>query len=450
MSRYSERVEALENDEKRKKRLFTLIIVALVIIFLGGMIIGAISILNKEGTYDPAEAVPKTIVEKSGTKDELLSDFSTSLEKTRDFNKVKLSVYTDIEIPDDSITVSGEENDRISAFLKYIKPKALEELKKEYGSFDGKFGTDWSEKIIHSVLKGEDVLTAEEKLGRIENEAVVDCDTLFYDFVLDGGIDNADISKSTGADVFEKIKDAVLKELEAEAVAEDFSATCRNFEIHAEEAKSGTMKKVVYKRSYDIKLKLKFTGDFKALGTREISFLISAYENHVYTYAGIELSKHTLSMEKGKTEALEAFRTADEDVTVLWSSSNPEIAEVDDRGYIKGIALSEKPVTITAEFTYLGNTYKDSCEVIVRKPVEEIKTTPKELSLKVGETATLKAELSPKNATVREIWWFCEDESVAAVDENGVVTAKAPGETKVFAVAKDGYFRSSCDVTVSD
>ena len=153
-------------------------------------------------------------------------------------------------------------------------------------------------------------------------------------------------------------------------------------------------------------------------------------------------------MEKGKTEALEAFRTADEEVTVLWTSSDPETAEVDDRGYIKGIKTSEKPVTITAEFTYLGNTYKDSCEVTVRKPVEEIKTTPKEFSLKPGETASLKAEVSPKNATIKDVLWFSEDENIASVDENGVVTAHGAGETKVFAVAKDGYFRSSCVVAV--
>lgn len=449
MSKYTERVEALENDEKKKKRLFALIVALLILIFLGGMVYGAINILSKEGTYDPQSATPKTVVVKNTSKEEQLSEFSQSLEKTRDFNKVKLSVYTEIEIPDDSIEVSGEESDKFSAFLKYIKPKAIESLKNGYGSFDGKFGEDWSSHIVHSVLESNNVLKSEEKIGREDGENVVDCDTLFYDFVLNGGSENADIAKSTGADVFEKVKAAALEEIEKTSSIDAFSFECRNFEINAEEeAQSGTMKKVVYKRSYNIKMTLTFTGDFKSLGTRDISFSLSAFENHIYTYAGLKLSKNVLSMEKGKTEALEAFRTADEEVTVLWTSSDPETAEVDDRGYITGIKTSEKPVTITAEFTYLGNTYKDSCEVTVRKPVEEIKTTPKELSLKPGETASLKAEVSPKNATIKDVLWFSEDENIASVDENGVVTAHGAGETKVFAVAKDGYFRSSCVVAV--
>ena len=119
MSKYTERVEALENDEKKKKRLFALIVALLILIFLGGMVYGAINILSKEGTYDPQSAVPKTVVVKNTSKEEQLSEFSQSLEKTRDFNKVKLSVYTEIEIPDDSIEVSGEESDKFSAFLKY-------------------------------------------------------------------------------------------------------------------------------------------------------------------------------------------------------------------------------------------------------------------------------------------------------------------------------------------
>lgn len=452
MSKYTERIERFENDEKKKKLTFGLIIALLIAIFLGGMVIGLQNILNQEGTYDPASAEIKKVEVISAEKGKVLSDFSASLEKTRDFNSVKLSVNTNVDIPDDSIIVSGSESEEIKLFIKHIKPKVLEAVKEFYGSYDGKFGVDWSEHIIHSDLTPAEVVSAEEKTGRLDGEAVVDTDTVFFDIKPDVKSADAErIEKNTGADLFESVKSSALGKINELGDITGFSAEFLDFEIHGEaDAKTGNAKRIKYTRSYSVSVTLAFSGDLKALGTRNIGFVFTAEENHEYTYAGLRFSKHEISMEKGKTEALEAFRTADEEVKLTWVSSDPEIASVDDRGYIKGHKTSASPVTITAEFSYLGKTYTDSCEVLVRTPVEEIKTTPKKITIAPGGQAELSAELYPKKATVRDIMWFTEDGSIAEVDENGTVTGKRSGQTKVFAVAKDGFLRSSCTVTVTD
>ncbi len=58
--------------------------------------------------------------------------------------------------------------------------------------------------------------------------------------------------------------------------------------------------------------------------------------------------------------------------------------------------------------------------------------------LKSGDKMLLKAKISPENATFPVLSWRSSDESVAAVDENGMVTAVAAGKCTIQCVAVDG------------
>ena len=179
-----------------------------------------------------------------------------------------------------------------------------------------------------------------------------------------------------------------------------------------------------------------------------MQLVFTAEETFALTWAGLVLSDETLWTEQGKTEHLEAFRTADDDVTLRWESSDPSVAEVDDEGYVKGKHISEKPVIIKAAFDYLGQTYTAECKTWVRKPVKSAKQTERETALKVGESKALTLKISPANATVKNAYWFSEDEAVATVDENGMVTAFSPGIVKIVAITWDGHYKATCTVTV--
>jgi len=61
--------------------------------------------------------------------------------------------------------------------------------------------------------------------------------------------------------------------------------------------------------------------------------------------------------------------------------------------------------------------------------LEGITVTDKNFELKIGESKKLKYEYYPFNATIGELEFKIEDESIATVDENGVVTAKSKGYT---------------------
>ena len=79
-------------------------------------------------------------------------------------------------------------------------------------------------------------------------------------------------------------------------------------------------------------------------------------------------------------------------------------------------------------------------------PVENIAIDTTTLNLENGNTATLVATVTPENATDTEVKWSSDNESVATVDENGVVTAVGYGTATIKAVC-DGK-EAVCTVTV--
>ena len=70
-------------------------------------------------------------------------------------------------------------------------------------------------------------------------------------------------------------------------------------------------------------------------------------------------------------------------------------------------------------------------------PVTSIALEEKEATLKVGETSTINALVGPENASEKTITFKTNDENVAIVDENGVVTAVAVGTTTITVSAGD-------------
>ena len=69
------------------------------------------------------------------------------------------------------------------------------------------------------------------------------------------------------------------------------------------------------------------------------------------------------------------------------------------------------------------------------------------LMLRPGETAKLKAALTPGNATYKYIFWASSDEAVATVSDSGLVTAVSEGTAIVTAKSWYGH-EAVCEVTV--
>jgi len=81
--------------------------------------------------------------------------------------------------------------------------------------------------------------------------------------------------------------------------------------------------------------------------------------------------------------------------------------------------------------------------------VTEVRITPDVTWLKRGVVMQLTVSVLPVNATNDLIIWESDDEDIAAVDDDGLVTALNYGETVIRAVSDDGGFTDSCRVTVA-
>jgi len=82
-------------------------------------------------------------------------------------------------------------------------------------------------------------------------------------------------------------------------------------------------------------------------------------------------------------------------------------------------------------------------------PVASISLDKTSLELNAGDKQQLTATVSPSNATAKDVHWISSDESVAKVDQDGLVTAVAPGTATITAYGSSGV-SASCTVTVKE
>ena len=134
---------------------------------------------------------------------------------------------------------------------------------------------------------------------------------------------------------------------------------------------------------------------------------------------------------------------------VTWRSDNDAVAQVDNNGVVTAVAPGTATVTVS---TLDGSNLSANCTVSVVKPVvlvESITLDVAEATLNVGDTMILTATVLPEDADNREVTWISGNEDVVTVDNNGVVTAVAPGTATVTVSTLDGSnLSATCNITV--
>ncbi len=141
----------------------------------------------------------------------------------------------------------------------------------------------------------------------------------------------------------------------------------------------------------------------------------------------LTLNKNITTIEKGENETLTAKilpEDTTDNMTVFWSVSNEDIINVDQNGLVTAIAPG------TAVVTAKAGDLEDTCTVTVTSTLQSIVLNKNNIELEVGDTAEpLVVTLNPVDATIEnaEIKWESLNPAVAKIDENGAVTAIAPG-----------------------
>ena len=164
--------------------------------------------------------------------------------------------------------------------------------------------------------------------------------------------------------------------------------------------------------------------------------------------SGVSVDK-TASVNVGETTILTATVSPDNatNKNVTWESSDESIATVDKNGVVTGVAAGVATITVTS---VADNTKTATCTVTVTTVAVTGVSVDATASVNVGETTTLTATVSPNNATNKNVTWESSDESIATVDENGVVTGVAAGVATITVTSvADNTKTATCTVTVS-
>jgi uncharacterized protein YjdB len=130
--------------------------------------------------------------------------------------------------------------------------------------------------------------------------------------------------------------------------------------------------------------------------------------------------------------------------SVIWSSSNPNVAVVDQTGKVttKGTGAA----TITVKTVEGGFTA--SCYITVVNPVTGVKLNKNAMTLIIAAEETLVASVLPEDASNKNVTWSSANGAIATVDANGKVKGIAVGQTVITVTTVGGGFTATCTVTV--
>ena len=392
-----------------------------------------------EGTYEFEEVSP--LMESSYTPD--VDYLNRLLANATDENKVFITHTNDFSISrtDDGENSSETASTLINRWLTGITDRVNNSLP-TYEA--GEFGKE--SELPMTALKQADVTEFNVQIGtrNSETDELENGEYYYFDITLDMFAEDVP-NCQTNADVFFEITEEIGNFLNSETNVETKSISIKG-------RVNGVTEQIDYltfERVCDCTFTVGENEDYNNFAQDEVySFEYTVSEKFDFSYAGIEFTEDTVYLSLNEDTALGVSAVLNDyaEYEVSFKSSDESRVTIDEQGYAKGLELSDQPVEITVTLEYLGNTYTDTCLVYVTEPVEKIKISDTQLNLSVGDTATLTAELTPDDATIKDIIWLVEGDCVEV--EDGKVTAINEGSATVIAVSKDGFFRASCQITV--
>ena len=160
---------------------------------------------------------------------------------------------------------------------------------------------------------------------------------------------------------------------------------------------------------------------------------------------GLTLDRETLDLaEAGTTMTLvPTFSPEGSTGTVTWSSSDEAVATVDGQGMVTAVAPGTATITATLENGQSAQctvncTWDPEAAAAEEAPAEQttVGLSANDITLdSAGDSQQLTV-----NGAEGEVTWASEDTAVATVDDQGNVTAVAPGRTTVTATVGDQTF----------
>lgn len=165
--------------------------------------------------------------------------------------------------------------------------------------------------------------------------------------------------------------------------------------------------------------------------------------------AGVKLDQDNISFSEINSSVQLTATVLPEDADnqkVLWKSSNIDVAAVAN-GIVTCKGYGTAVITATTE----DGGFAATCNVTATKKEvlpSAITLDKTDVTVKVGETLKLKADVLPDDADDKGVVWYSYDNNIASVSSDGVVTGVKAGTTKVFSATHANNIKVGCDITV--
>lgn len=145
--------------------------------------------------------------------------------------------------------------------------------------------------------------------------------------------------------------------------------------------------------------------------------------------------EQTLTLKVNEVATLVATVLPDNatDKTIEWTSSDNDVVEV-ARGRLLAHKAGDEVITATAKD---GQGAKATVTVKVIVEAESVEVSGAK-HVAINGTVTFAATVAPENATDKTVTWTTDNDKIATVDKNGVLTGVAEGKVVVTATTANG------------
>ena len=161
----------------------------------------------------------------------------------------------------------------------------------------------------------------------------------------------------------------------------------------------------------------------------------------------IDISLDNKTLQKGENKQLQITISPQEasDHKVIYISNNPQVATVDDKGVIRGISQGVATITVKS----VENDVQAQIEINVYSKVTGITLDQSQIYMQIEDTFKINANIEPADANDKKIIYTSQNNNIATIDENGIITAKQEGDTIIIASSNENNsIKVQCNLSV--
>ncbi|NLZ80649.1 MAG: hypothetical protein GX913_02415 [Clostridiales bacterium] len=164
---------------------------------------------------------------------------------------------------------------------------------------------------------------------------------------------------------------------------------------------------------------------------------------------GLTFESEAISMKRGSVIFLKDTIKPDNatDKSLEWSSSDEDVATVDQNGKVTGIESGQAIITVK---TLDGSEMVAECVITVLEPVSGISLSARSRTVEVGSKYTIQPNIAPSNADNKAVTYTSSDPTIATVDAKGVVTGLKSGTTLIVVKTDDRGLLASMTIEVKE